>query len=314
MMRPRGRKQEREVPAWKQALARADAHGDEDDDDSSPHLGAEVPDPELPLATVEPSSTTGASGSNTADASGSGGGGDDENGEEEDDDDDDFDPRNYDLDDVGDAAEAAEAQEPELPLDGSPSGTDACRLAVANLAFETKDGDLLAFMSSCGGLVVAIEMPDLTLSKRTAFVTFATEAMAQAALALTGRRLSVPGAAGQRKLTILLAPIGSTPSDDMLKYDLLHDSVTVELIGDSSTHRTPVCLPPPRLPLPRPAASARLSSSLSAMLTRVGRTLAARDAQMRVGKRAPVPDPSAFGNAGASSSSEPDAKRARHGV
>jgi len=262
MMRPRGRKQEREVPAWKQALARADAHGDEDDDDSSPHLGAEVPDPEPPLATVEePSSTTGASGSNTADASGSGGGGDDENGEEEDDDDDDFDPRNYDLDDVGDAAEAAEAQEPELPLDGSPSGTDACRLAVANLAFETKDGDLLAFMSSCGGLVVAIEMPDLTLSKRTAFVTFATEAMAQAALALTGRRLSVPGAAGQRKLTILLAPIGSTPSDDMLKYDLLHDSVT-----------------------------------------------------MRVGKRAPVPDPSAFGNAGASSSSEPDAKRARHGV
>jgi len=227
--RPRGRKQEREVPAWKQALqAAANGEGDEDD---SRHLGpVEPPLPTIsqgePVAGSSDSAAASATGGSDAAAAGASGGGDDdddENGEDDDDDDENFDPANYDLDTVNDPAEP---EEPEAPADGSLSGTDACRIAVANLAFETKQSDLLAFVSSCGR-VVAIEMPDLTQSKRTAFVTYASEAMAQAALALTGRRLPVPGNVGQRKLTLLLAPLGATPAEDGLKYDLLRDSVTM---------------------------------------------------------------------------------------
>jgi hypothetical protein len=176
----------------------------------------------------------------------------DDDDDDDDDDDENFDPRNYDLDAVDDPPAEEEAAD-VVVKDGSPSGTDACRVAIANVPYEATAPSIAAFVSACGK-VVRIEMHDQVHSKRTAFVQFETETMAQAALGLSGRHLDSDRSASKRRVTVLLAPIGATPEDDGLKYDLLRGSVTVRpgrpvptpacLLGSTTPHAPAVPMAP----------------------------------------------------------------------
>ncbi|KAL1510324.1 hypothetical protein AB1Y20_006644 [Prymnesium parvum] len=137
--------------------------------------------------------------------------------DESDEDDEGFDPSNYDLD-----VHPAESPPPRSPQEPS----HACRVAVANLPFESTREALASFLAACGA-IEQIEMPDLSLSKRTAIVSFANELSAQAALRLSGKSLPIVRPGQQvRPLTILLAPVGATPQDDGLRYDLLRNHIT----------------------------------------------------------------------------------------
>ena len=221
MLRKPKRPAEREVPAWKLAMLR-----DDDDDDGGTSVANDTGvagggEESKPAVSREAASSS--SGDAAAAASSSGGGedawgyGDDD----DDDDDDNFDPRNYDLDAVDDDEPNGEA----APIEGSSSqGTLACRVALANLPYEVSEEAIWRFASPCGR-IVNIERPDQPNSKRTGFVTFANEEGAQAALQMSGQHLVSPNVQA-RPITILLAPIGATPSDDGLKYDLLRNLVT----------------------------------------------------------------------------------------
>ena len=203
----RRKEPEKEVPDWKKQLDADDGDEEEENDDSGP-----LPEPAQPPAPQPVSEHKTPK---------------EEEAEEDDDDDDDenFDPRNYDLGAMSSPERDAEPQAAEpTTVDGSLSGTPACIVSVANLAFETRVEALADFLASCGR-IVDIQMHDAEHSKRTAMVTFATEACAQRALRLTGKHM--PTQKNSRPLTLLLSPIGSTPADDGLNYDLLRNSVTV---------------------------------------------------------------------------------------
>ena len=230
MLRPSKRKDaKKEVPEWKRQL--------EEPASSGPSSSAREPEPAVVApAVVVPAAAT--DGAGTAESF----------VDDDDDDDDDFDPSNYDLDAPGGDGPPAEEE-----VDDSPSGTPACRVVVANLAFESTHAAMTAFFTPCGK-IENIEMPDLSKNKRTAcaaaaidarahtsdrthswraspkctqlsrpalpdpprhrIVTFARESGAQAALLLSGRHLPVDRPSAQiRKLTILLAPLGATPQD-----------------------------------------------------------------------------------------------------
>ena len=218
MLRPGRRKEKKEVPAWKQALEESTETGG-----SKEHANAENTTSGAPTTVAE------CSGRDSGGGGGGGDGRDDDGGahvaadDDDDDDDDDVDLSNYDL---GATPQPSDDDEPpDDDADTSARGTDACKVAVANLAFEAQEPVLREFLAKCGR-IESVSMPDLAHSKRTAIVTFASEASAQAAIALTGRHLPADRPGAVRRLTILLAPIGATPEEDGLKYDLLRNSVT----------------------------------------------------------------------------------------
>lgn len=226
MWRKRSSGGEREIPAWRRAMQAAD------DDDGGDADSAPLPPPQPVAASSstcaaapsaaphEPTSHSAAESSSRQSAPSAADS--DEAAGDDDDDDENFDPRNYDLGLNEEEPPSPQPLAEEQPL----SITPACRVAVANLAFEATRDALEAFVSKCGR-VVSIEMPATQLNKRTGFVTFASEESAQDALKLTGGHLSSDRSSVPRPLTVLIAPLGATVENDGLKYDLLRNSVTL---------------------------------------------------------------------------------------